>query len=112
MPTSVASSSSSSAAPEPVIRHGFVIPSIRLTPPDSRPAKSTSVPEQDLGKYSLYVPLRTEEIGWEEGGIVWANVYAYPTVNLVSAAPLTHPIMRHTDAYMLPLCRLTVRRRR
>jgi hypothetical protein len=75
------------AAPAPVVRHGFVIPSIRLTPPDSRPAKSPECPEQDLSNTTLYVPLRTEEIGWEEGGVIWGGkrpVYAYPTVNLVS----------------------------
>jgi len=73
------------AAPAPVVRHGFVIPSIRLTPPDSRPAKSPECPEQDLSNTTLYVPLRTEEIGWEEGGVIWGGkrpVYAYPTVNL------------------------------
>lgn len=41
------------------------------------------VPEQDLGSDKLFVPLRTEEIGWEEGGLIWAaKRYCYPTVNL------------------------------
>lgn len=41
------------------------------------------MPEQDLGSNSLYVPLRTEEVGWEEGGLIWApKRYFYPTVNL------------------------------
>ncbi|MCO5613878.1 hypothetical protein L7F22_068156 [Adiantum nelumboides] len=66
-----------------VIRCGHIIPQIRLTPPDSRPAKAPEVPEQDLGSNALYVPLRTEEIGWEEGGLIWApKRFYYPTVNL------------------------------
>ena len=74
---------SSSTVPKVVIRGGHIIPSIRLTPPDSRPAMSPSVPEQDLGSSSLFVPLRTEEVGWEEGGLIWAaKRYFYPTVNL------------------------------
>jgi hypothetical protein len=70
-------------SPNVVVRGGHIIPSIRLTPPDSRPAMSPSVPEQDLGSSSLFVPLRTEEVGWEEGGLIWAaKRYFYPTVNL------------------------------
>lgn len=69
--------------PKVVIRCGHVIPQIRLTPPDERPAKAPEVPEQDLGANRLYVPLRTEEVGWEEGGLIWApKRYCYPTVNL------------------------------
>ncbi|UZJ51859.1 hypothetical protein CBS101457_001179 [Exobasidium rhododendri] len=77
------SAASSAAAPSVVIRCGHIIPSIRLTPPDSRPAMAPSLPEQDLGPNSLYVPLRTEEVGWEEGGLIWApKRYCYPTVHL------------------------------
>lgn len=48
---------------------------------------SPDVPEQDLGSSSLYVPLRTEEVGWEEGGLIWApKRYYYPTVNLYGGA--------------------------
>lgn len=78
-----ASTSSTKTSNNVVIRCGHVIPQIRLTPPDNRPAKSPEVPEQDLGSNRLYVPLRTEEIGWEEGGLIWApKRFYYPTVNL------------------------------
>ncbi|CEH14321.1 hypothetical protein CBOM_02178 [Ceraceosorus bombacis] len=46
---------------------------------------SEPAPDQDLSNKTLYVPLRTDEIGWEEGGLIWGGrrpVYAYPTVNL------------------------------
>lgn len=69
------------------MRGGHVIPQIRLTPPDSRPAKAPEVPEQDLGPNKLFVPLRTEEVGWEEGGLIWApKRYYYPTVSLYGGA--------------------------
>lgn len=72
-----------SVAPNVVIRGGHIIPSIRLTPPDSRPLMADSVPEQDLGPNMLFVPLKTEEVGWEAGGIIWpAKRYFYPIVNL------------------------------
>lgn len=45
------------------------------------------MPEQDLGSECLFVPLRTEEVGWEEGGLIWAaKRYCYPTVNLYGGA--------------------------
>lgn len=73
--------------PKVVRRGGHIIPMIRLTPPDSRPCPSDAVPEQELGKNSLYVPLRTEEVGWEEGGLIWApKRYWYPTVSLYGGA--------------------------
>lgn len=78
-----ASTSTAKASSNVVIRCGHIIPQIRLTPPDSRPAKAPEVPEQELGSNTLYVPLRTEEIGWEEGGLIWApKRFYYPTVNL------------------------------
>ncbi|PWN35228.1 uncharacterized protein FA14DRAFT_178604 [Meira miltonrushii] len=78
-----ASTSTAKTSSNVVIRCGHIIPQIRLTPPDSRPAKAPEVPEQELGSNSLYVPLRTEEIGWEEGGLIWApKRFYYPTVNL------------------------------
>lgn len=78
-----ASTSTAKTTNNVVIRCGHIIPQIRLTPPDSRPAKAPEVPEQELGSNALYVPLRTEEIGWEEGGLIWApKRFYYPTVNL------------------------------
>lgn len=78
MSQQASSSASGSAASSP----SFQIPLIKLTPPKEAPAYTEDVPEQDLGKHSLYVPLRTEEIGWEEGGIYWAGRYTYPVVGI------------------------------
>lgn len=81
--SSSSSSSSRTAASNVVIRGGHIIPSIRLTPPDTRPMTSEIVPEQDLNSNLLFVPLKTEEIGWESGGLIWtAKRYFYPIVNL------------------------------
>ncbi|PWN25501.1 hypothetical protein BDZ90DRAFT_233950 [Jaminaea rosea] len=73
--------SASSAAP--VVRNGFVIPSITLTPPDEKPARSPSLPWQDYtSKSTLYVPVKTEDIGWEEGGLWWHGHYEYREVQI------------------------------
>ena len=62
------------------------IPMLKLTKAndDATAPRSGSirVPEQDLSGQTLYVPLRTEEIGWEEGGIYWQRRYCYPIVHL------------------------------
>jgi len=58
------------------------LPALKLTPPPLPMNKIDPIPEQNLGKNSLYVPLKTEELGWEEGGIYWAGRYSYPVVNL------------------------------
>lgn len=72
------SSSSSSNFKIPLLN----LPLLKLTPPDQPMRKTEGIPEQNLGKNSLYVPLKTEELGWEEGGIYWAGRYSYPIVNL------------------------------
>lgn len=56
----------------------FVVPTILITPPDA-PARYTSpIPEQQYEKSVLFVPVRTEELGWDEHGLYWNGTYAYP----------------------------------
>ncbi|CAO1621923.1 unnamed protein product [Jaminaea pallidilutea] len=77
------SSMSATASAKPVVRGGFVIPAITLTPPDERPQSSQSLPWQDFtSKSSLYVPVKTEDIGWEEGGLWWHGTWHYREVLL------------------------------
>lgn len=77
------SSMSAAASAKPVVRGGFVIPAITLTPPDERPQRSESLPWQDFtSKSSLYVPVKTEDIGWEEGGLWWHGTWHYREVLL------------------------------
>ncbi|GAC92476.1 hypothetical protein PHSY_000029 [Pseudozyma hubeiensis SY62] len=56
----------------------FVVPTILITPPDAPPQYSTSVPEQKYEKSVLFVPVKTEELGWDEHGLYWNGTYAYP----------------------------------
>ncbi|KAJ9473961.1 hypothetical protein PHBOTO_004050 [Pseudozyma hubeiensis] len=56
----------------------FVVPTILITPPDAPPQYSTSVPEQQYEKSVLFVPVKTEELGWDEHGLYWNGTYAYP----------------------------------
>lgn len=77
------SSMSAAASAKPVVRGGFVIPAITLTPPDERPQRSQTLPWQDFtSKSSLYVPVKTEDIGWEEGGLWWHGTWHYREVLL------------------------------
>nr|CDI54521.1 conserved hypothetical protein [Melanopsichium pennsylvanicum 4] len=57
---------------------GFTIPTITITPPDSAPQYSSPVPEQTYEKTVLFVPVKTEELGWDEHGLYWNGTYAYP----------------------------------
>ncbi|CBQ68410.1 conserved hypothetical protein [Sporisorium reilianum SRZ2] len=56
----------------------FAVPSIVITPPDTPPSYSASVPEQQYEKSVLFVPVKTEELGWDEHGLYWNGTYAYP----------------------------------
>ncbi|KAK0546961.1 hypothetical protein OC846_004160 [Tilletia horrida] len=58
------------------------IPIIKITPPSEPHRISPRVPPQLLGRTRLYVPLRTEEIGWEPSGLFWAGRYSYPEVGI------------------------------
>lgn len=65
------------------MRGGFIIPAITLTPPDDKHRRSQSLPWQDFtSKSTLYVPVKTEEIGWEEGGLWWHGKFQYREVLL------------------------------
>lgn len=76
-------SSMASTSAAPVVRNGFVIPAITLTPPDDKPRRSEPLPWQDFtSKKSLYVPVKTEDIGWEEGGLWWHGKFHYREVLL------------------------------
>ncbi|EST08027.1 hypothetical protein PSEUBRA_002422 [Kalmanozyma brasiliensis GHG001] len=55
-----------------------VIPTILITPPDTAPQYSISLPEQQYEKSVLFVPVKTEELGWDEHGLYWNGTYAYP----------------------------------
>ncbi|PWN22130.1 hypothetical protein BCV69DRAFT_133761 [Microstroma glucosiphilum] len=82
-PASPLSRRGSCSSAEPVVRGGFVIPSITLTPPDARHSRSQSLPWQDFtSKTTLYVPVKTEDIGWEEGGLWWCGKFEYREVSL------------------------------
>ena len=71
------------ASAQPVMRNGFIIPAITLTPPDDKHRRSEPLPWQDFtSKKTLYVPVKTEDIGWEEGGLWWHGKYQYREVNL------------------------------
>lgn len=76
--TFVPSTNSSASAPSSKMN----IPIITLTPPTEPPAPSERIPQQNLGKTQLYVPIKTEEIGWEAGGLFWSSRYAYPTLGI------------------------------
>ncbi|CAO1613444.1 unnamed protein product [Sympodiomycopsis kandeliae] len=77
------SMSAAAGSQEPVIRNGFVIPKITLTPPDEKPQRSEALPWQDYtSKSTLYVPVKTEDIGWEEGGLWWHGKFEYREVSL------------------------------
>ncbi|KIS68215.1 uncharacterized protein UMAG_15083 [Mycosarcoma maydis] len=54
------------------------VPTILVTPPDAPPQYSTSIPEQQYEKSVLFVPVKTEELGWDEHGLYWNGTYAYP----------------------------------
>ncbi|TKY89929.1 hypothetical protein EX895_001227 [Sporisorium graminicola] len=56
----------------------FMVPTILITPPDAPPSYSCSVPEQQYEKSVLFVPVKTEELGWDEHGLYWNGTYAYP----------------------------------
>ncbi|CAO1635729.1 unnamed protein product [Parajaminaea phylloscopi] len=76
-------SHSAASSAKPVVRGGFIIPAITLTPPDDKPRRSASLPWQDFtSKRTLYVPVKTEEIGWEEGGLWWHGKFHYREVLL------------------------------
>lgn len=55
-----------------------VVPTILITPPDAPPHYSSSIPEQQYEKSVLFVPVKTEELGWDEHGLYWNGTYAYP----------------------------------
>ncbi|SOV06953.1 uncharacterized protein UDID_05773 [Ustilago sp. UG-2017a] len=56
----------------------FNIPKIVITPPDEPARYSSPLPEQRFEKAVLFVPVKTEELGWEEHGLYWNGTYAYP----------------------------------
>ncbi|KAJ1033917.1 hypothetical protein NDA16_000125 [Ustilago loliicola] len=56
----------------------FAIPTILITPPDETARYSSPIPEQQYEKTVLFVPVKTEELGWEEHGLYWNGTYAYP----------------------------------
>ena len=89
MPQPAASASSSMVRTKPVLTIdasnlakpatlSFVIPTIRITPPDEPPRYSSAIPEQQYEKTVLFVPVKTEELGWDEHGLYWNGTYAYP----------------------------------
>ena len=55
-----------------------MVPTILITPPDTPPQYSSSIPEQQYEKSVLFVPVKTEELGWDEHGLYWNGTYAYP----------------------------------
>ncbi|SPO28613.1 uncharacterized protein UTRI_04491 [Ustilago trichophora] len=92
MPQPVASSSGSAMArnSKPVLTidaanlvkstttSSVVVPTILITPPDTPPHYSSAIPEQQYEKSVLFVPVKTEELGWDEHGLYWNGTYAYP----------------------------------
>lgn len=79
-------------APKPSGAPSFVIPTILITPPDAPPQYSTAVPEQRYEKSVLFVPVKTEELGWDEHGLYWNGTYAYPVHEIYDKEG--HPIGR------------------
>ncbi|PWZ03664.1 hypothetical protein BCV70DRAFT_209899 [Testicularia cyperi] len=58
------------------------IPTIVITPPSDAPLFSMATPEQLYDKAVLFVPVKTEELGWDEHGLYWNGTYAYPIHNI------------------------------
>ncbi|PWN53581.1 hypothetical protein IE53DRAFT_359888 [Violaceomyces palustris] len=59
-------------------KHKFVVPTIKITRPMNGHKYSTPVPDQRYEKGVLFVPVKTEELGWDENGLYWNGTYAYP----------------------------------
>ncbi|GAC74160.1 hypothetical protein PANT_10c00033 [Moesziomyces antarcticus T-34] len=58
--------------------HRVQVPRIIITPPDEPARFSSALPEQTYEKSVLFVPVKTEELGWDEHGLYWNGTYAYP----------------------------------
>ncbi|KAE8204436.1 hypothetical protein A4X06_0g1526 [Tilletia controversa] len=82
----------SKCSPRIMTANGLPIPTITLTPPKEPHQPSERLPHQTLGKRQLYVPIKTDDIGWEAGGLFWSGRYAYPTVGIYGGGADNHQI--------------------
>ncbi|EPQ26008.1 uncharacterized protein PFL1_06462 [Pseudozyma flocculosa PF-1] len=64
--------------------HNFTIPKIVITRAPERPRYSEPIPEQTYDKAVLFVPVKTEELSWDAGGLYWNGTYAYPVHTIYS----------------------------
>ncbi|KAN0061201.1 hypothetical protein ACQY0O_006936 [Thecaphora frezii] len=62
--------------------HQFTIPKIVITRAPERPRYSEPIPEQTYDKAVLFVPVKTEELNWDNGGLYWNGTFAYPVHNI------------------------------